>query len=334
MRSPDRPGFRDEMVGRRRGSPSFVARHPNDLRGVDSGRSMLILGRPIPIGEAHHEFSRNSRRADALDSREMGDGDEYMNGPLHSNKFHEIRGEGSIDERRKFIERRGPIRSFRPSYSDEGDNFRFHPSNGPRPFRFCPDADTEFVERSNMREREFDGRMKHQPLVVSRRIRNIEEEQDVNYRPIERQLEFELENVETSKKEEIIVQTRKTGGKMRTSDVMGSYNYYKMFGCFNRKFKISESEPPPDVREAFWRYADGGAHMTADQLRNFMVQHQREEGCTAVDVEGIMQHVFNHRHHAERRHHFTLEDFFYFLFHDDLNGPINPQTMLPLTNRS
>ncbi|KAK6156130.1 hypothetical protein DH2020_010378 [Rehmannia glutinosa] len=187
MRSPDRPGFRDEMVGRRRGSPSFVARHPNDLRDVDSGRehahprSADSNRRGSP-----RVFPRNSRRADALDSREMGDGDEYMNGPLHSNKFHEIRGEGSIDERRKFIERRGPIRSFRPSYSDDGDNFRFHPSNGPRPFRFCPDADTEFVERSNMREREFDGRMKHQPLVVSRRIRNIEEEQDVNYRPIER----------------------------------------------------------------------------------------------------------------------------------------------------
>ncbi|KAI3458550.1 hypothetical protein Pfo_015213 [Paulownia fortunei] len=84
---------------------------------------------------------------------------------------------------------------------------------------------------------------------------------------------------------------------------MGSYNYYKMFGCFNRKFKISESEPPPD----------------------FLVQHQREEGCTVVDVEAIMQHVFHHRHHSDKRHSFTLEDFFYFLFHDDLNGPINPQ---------
>ncbi|KAL6545167.1 Phosphoinositide phospholipase C 6 [Orobanche hederae] len=112
---------------------------------------------------------------------------------------------------------------------------------------------------------------------------------------------------------------------------MGSYNYYKMFGCFNRKFKISESEPPPDVREAFWLYADGSEQMTADQLHKFMVQHQLEEGCTALDVEAIMQSVFSHRHRPDRRHHFTLEDFFYYLFRDDLNGPINPQVHHDMT---
>ncbi|KAI3458548.1 hypothetical protein Pfo_015211 [Paulownia fortunei] len=188
MRSPDRACFRDEMVARRRGSPSYVARHPNDLRDVDSGREHV---HPRSANSNRRSsparvFPRSARRADALDSREMGDGDEYMNGPLHSNKFHELRGDESIDERRKFIERRGPIRSFRPSYSSDNDNFRFHLNDGPRPYRFCPDADTEFVERSNMREREFDGRIKHQSLVVSRRIRNIEEQQDGNYRPVER----------------------------------------------------------------------------------------------------------------------------------------------------
>ncbi|CAA0834407.1 Phosphoinositide phospholipase C 6 [Striga hermonthica] len=108
---------------------------------------------------------------------------------------------------------------------------------------------------------------------------------------------------------------------------MGSYNYYKMFGCFNRKFKISESEPPPDVREAFWRYAEGSDHMTADQLHRFMVDHQHDVACTTSHVEAVMQAVFSHRHHSDSRrhhHHFTLEDFFYFLFQDDLNGPISP----------
>ncbi|KAL7107654.1 hypothetical protein ABFS83_06G067900 [Erythranthe nasuta] len=112
---------------------------------------------------------------------------------------------------------------------------------------------------------------------------------------------------------------------------MGSYNYYKMFGCFNRKFKISESEPPPDVREAFWRYSDGGSHMSADQLHQFLVNHQQEDSCTALDVEAIMQHVFHHRHHSDKRHTFNLEDFFYFLFHDDLNGPINTQVHHDMT---
>ncbi|KAG8380821.1 hypothetical protein BUALT_Bualt06G0056300 [Buddleja alternifolia] len=191
MRSPERACFRDEMtVSRRRGgSPSFVSRHPNDLRDIDSGREHF---HPRPVN-----FNRRSsparvlpaslRRGDAY-LRELGDGDEYVDGPPLTNKF---RGDGSIDDRRKFIERQRPVRSFRPSYNSDGDNFPFHSDDGgPRPYRFCPDVDTEFVERSNMREREFDGRerefdgrVKHQPLVPSRRIRNIEEQQDGNYRP-------------------------------------------------------------------------------------------------------------------------------------------------------
>ncbi|KAI3470879.1 hypothetical protein Pfo_027542 [Paulownia fortunei] len=112
---------------------------------------------------------------------------------------------------------------------------------------------------------------------------------------------------------------------------MGSYNYYRMFGCFNRKFKINESQPPPDVREAFWRYAEGAAHMTAGQLLTFLVDYQREEGCTVADAEAIMQNVFHRRHHKSRRHGLTLEDFFDFLFQDDLNGPINAQVHHDMT---
>ncbi|KAL2227419.1 phosphoinositide phospholipase C 6 [Sesamum indicum] len=112
---------------------------------------------------------------------------------------------------------------------------------------------------------------------------------------------------------------------------MGSYNYYKMFGCFNRKFKVSESQPPPDVREAFWRYTDGGSSMTAEQLLKFLVEYQKEESSTAEDAEAIMQHVFHHRHHTDKRHTFTLEDFFYFLFQDELNGPIDPRVHHDMT---
>ncbi|XP_047956919.1 uncharacterized protein LOC125202551 [Salvia hispanica] len=185
MRSPDHGCFHDDMVARRRGSPSYVARHNNDMREVDSGREHI---HPRTTDSNRRDspglfFPRNTRRADALDSREMGDGEEYLNGPSHSNKFHELRGgDGSMDDRRKFIERRGPIRSFRPNFNNDNENFRFHMNDGPRPFRFCPDADTEF-ERSNGREREFDGRAKHPSLAVPRRMRNMEEQQDGNFRP-------------------------------------------------------------------------------------------------------------------------------------------------------
>ncbi|KAL0317073.1 UNVERIFIED_CONTAM: hypothetical protein Sangu_2121600 [Sesamum angustifolium] len=156
MRSPERSCFREEIVARRRGSPSYVARHPNDSRDVDSGREHVLHPRSANSNRRpspSRVFPRNARRGDALDSREVGDSDEYINGPSHSNKFHELRGDGSIDERRKFIERRGPLRPFRPTYNSENDNFRFHLNDGPRPYRFCPDADTEFIERNNMRER-------------------------------------------------------------------------------------------------------------------------------------------------------------------------------------
>ncbi|GFP97643.1 phosphoinositide phospholipase c 6 [Phtheirospermum japonicum] len=108
---------------------------------------------------------------------------------------------------------------------------------------------------------------------------------------------------------------------------MGSnYNHYKMFKYFNRKFKISEKQPPPDVTAAFRRYAEGAEdHMTADQLLKFLVDYQGEVGRTAADAAAIMQNALHHRHHSDRRHGLSLEDFFDFLFQDDLNGPINSQ---------
>ncbi|KAL0299286.1 UNVERIFIED_CONTAM: hypothetical protein Sradi_6588400 [Sesamum radiatum] len=105
MRSPERSCFREEIVARRRGSPSYVARHPNDLRDVDSGREHVLHPRSANSNRRpspSRVLPRSARRGDALDSREVGDSDEYINGPSHSNKFHELRGDGSIDERRKF----------------------------------------------------------------------------------------------------------------------------------------------------------------------------------------------------------------------------------------
>ncbi|XP_071929923.1 phosphoinositide phospholipase C 6-like [Coffea arabica] len=114
---------------------------------------------------------------------------------------------------------------------------------------------------------------------------------------------------------------------------MGSYNYYRMFGCFNRKFKISETEPPPDVMSAFHKYAGGGTHMTPDQFARFLVEYQGEEGCTLADAERLMHIVIQRRHHLTKytRRGLDLEDFFYFLFQDDLNGPIKTQVHHDMT---
>ncbi|KAL0321851.1 UNVERIFIED_CONTAM: hypothetical protein Scaly_2481500 [Sesamum calycinum] len=87
-------------------------RSPNGLpelsqhRDVDSGREHVLHPRSANSNRRpspSRVFPRSARRGDALDSREVGDSDEYINGPSHSNKFHELRGDGSIDERRSSL---------------------------------------------------------------------------------------------------------------------------------------------------------------------------------------------------------------------------------------
>ncbi|WRX12117.1 C2 domain - like 10 [Theobroma cacao] len=116
----------------------------------------------------------------------------------------------------------------------------------------------------------------------------------------------------------------------------GSYNY-KMFNFFNRKFKINEVEPPADVKKAFAEFTDGGAaaalNMTAEQLKRFLVVHQGEVDRTLEDAERIIQQVVSRRHHVTKyaSHSLNLDDFFHFLFFDDLNGPIKTQVHHDMT---
>ncbi|WOG94049.1 hypothetical protein DCAR_0313340 [Daucus carota subsp. sativus] len=113
----------------------------------------------------------------------------------------------------------------------------------------------------------------------------------------------------------------------------GSYNYYKMFGCFNRKFKMTAIGPPTDVTEAFNVYSDGGTQLTSDQLLRFLVEYQGEKDCTIMDAEELLQHVLNQRHHLVKytRHSLDIEDFFFFLFHDEINAPIGAQVHHDMT---
>ncbi|KAJ4892021.1 Phosphoinositide phospholipase C 6 [Raphanus sativus] len=121
----------------------------------------------------------------------------------------------------------------------------------------------------------------------------------------------------------------------------GSYNY-KMFKCFNRKFKINEVQPTDDVRDAFCQFAvgcgggggdgdssDGDASsgvMGAEQLSCFLDDHQGDSGTTVAEAQRLIDDVIRRRHHVTRftRHGLDLDDFFNFLFYDDLNPPITP----------
>lgn len=182
MRSSPRTSFTEEIVPRRRDSPSYTTRRLNDMRDVDvvqeHGHPRSLSSRRSPPDRV---FTRSNRRLEVLDRRERADADEYFDGPIHTARFPELRGGGSTDERRKYGERRGgPVRSLRPSYNSENDNFRFHPNGGPRPFRFYQEADAEYVERSSTRDREFDDNIKDRPLP--RRMRNVEEQEGGNFR--------------------------------------------------------------------------------------------------------------------------------------------------------
>lgn len=110
---------------------------------------------------------------------------------------------------------------------------------------------------------------------------------------------------------------------------MGSY---RMCGCFTRIYRITEAQPPSDVKEAFKKYSEGGTHMNADQLRRFLVDVQADYRASISDAERIVEQVLHKRHHIAKftRHSLTLDDFHHYLFSADFNPPIGDQVCFTL----
>lgn len=100
--------------------------------------------------------------------------------------------------------------------------------------------------------------------------------------------------------------------------------------CFTRKFRVTEAEPPSDVKEAFNKYAEDGTHMTAEQLQHFLVELQAD-GTSASEAERIVEQVLQKRHNIAklitRRTLLTLDDFHHYLFSPELNPPIRAQVV-------
>ncbi|RWW89579.1 hypothetical protein BHE74_00001419 [Ensete ventricosum] len=110
-------------------------------------------------------------------------------------------------------------------------------------------------------------------------------------------------------------------------ETMGSYKYCM---CFTRKFLWNAAQPPADVREAFAAHAGGAAQMGADQLQRFLAEAQGEAAATLADAERIVD-LLRRRHHLPSvlaRAGITLDDFFHFLFSDDLNPPVRSQVVI------
>lgn len=113
---------------------------------------------------------------------------------------------------------------------------------------------------------------------------------------------------------------------------MGSY---RVCVCFRRRFKSGEAVAPQEVREIFNKYAEGGAHMTPEQLRRFLVEVQGEvdDEKDGLDTQKVVEEVLQKRHHITKfaRHNLTLEDFHHYLFSTEFNPPIRSKVHQDMT---
>ncbi|KAK9153505.1 hypothetical protein Sjap_000985 [Stephania japonica] len=106
---------------------------------------------------------------------------------------------------------------------------------------------------------------------------------------------------------------------------------YKVGMFFTRKFKITEPEPPQDVKEAFGRFT--ATAMSPDQLLRFLIDFQRDPDAKIADAEHIVNHIMQKRHQIAKftRHSLSLDDFHHFLFSEDLNAPIESKVCQDMT---
>ncbi|KAH9614320.1 hypothetical protein KSS87_014393 [Heliosperma pusillum] len=115
---------------------------------------------------------------------------------------------------------------------------------------------------------------------------------------------------------------------------MASHSY-RMFMCFNRKFKITEAQPPSDVVEAFSVCTDKGNYMNATQLRRFLIDFQGEDPALITDIAAVrlLDLILQRRRHLSKftKQALTLDDFFFFLFCHHLNSPILNQVHHDMT---
>lgn len=173
LRSPHQhPCFPEDVMVRRHGSPPPFPRLLDDI-GEIHPLEEHDLPRPGRV------LQRNIRRFDLIGPQESADEEEYFR-PFPVNQLHEL--EGDDDEfvaRKKFDERRGFLHPFvqRPMVSDCGENCLPYPvEDGPRPIRFCPEAEEMFPDRGSPRD--FDGNLGNRIGNMPNRLRGMAERGD------------------------------------------------------------------------------------------------------------------------------------------------------------
>ncbi|CAI9091715.1 OLC1v1026811C1 [Oldenlandia corymbosa var. corymbosa] len=94
---------------------------------------------------------------------------------------------------------------------------------------------------------------------------------------------------------------------------------YRVCFCFRRRFRMAAAEAPEDIKSLFQQYSENG-FMSADDLRRFMVEIQKEKSTTVEDAQAIINSL-QHLNIFHRRG-LHLDAFFKYLF-GDINPPID-----------
>ncbi|KAM7272119.1 hypothetical protein ACFE04_031333 [Oxalis oulophora] len=102
---------------------------------------------------------------------------------------------------------------------------------------------------------------------------------------------------------------------------------FKVCFCFRRRFKLTLSEAPDEIKSLFDHYSDNNTKiMTVDHLHRFLIEVQKQEKATKEEAQAIIDntlHEFKHLNHLFHRKGFNIEAFFKYLF-GDRNPPLNP----------
>ncbi|KAI4988640.1 hypothetical protein ZWY2020_035880 [Hordeum vulgare] len=100
---------------------------------------------------------------------------------------------------------------------------------------------------------------------------------------------------------------------------------YKCCIFFPRRFTLPNATTPEDVSMLFSRFSGGTHYMGVDELRRYLVATGDIDGDDGMTVaERIVDRVLHGRSHTPRcwKPALTVDDFYNFLFSENLNPPI------------
>ncbi|XP_023534544.1 phosphoinositide phospholipase C 2-like isoform X1 [Cucurbita pepo subsp. pepo] len=97
---------------------------------------------------------------------------------------------------------------------------------------------------------------------------------------------------------------------------------YRVCFCFRRRFRMTASEAPKEIKNLFDQYSENGI-MDADHLQRFLIDVQKEVKTTRDDAQNMIERCTNELKHLNIFHRkaLNLEAFFKYLF-SDLNPPL------------